>query len=66
MSDIVERLRDLGDHASFEPSAYHAAADEITRLRAENERLMKKCEVLEAAWRRVRSGPIWPRRAQGD
>lgn len=39
MSDSVERLRDLGDHASFEPSAYHAAADGITRLRAENERL---------------------------
>ena len=34
--DIVERLRDLGDHASFEPHMHHKAADEIERLREEN------------------------------
>ena len=32
--DIVARLRDLGDHASFEPAMHHKAADEIERLRA--------------------------------
>ena len=31
--DIVERLRDTGDHARFEPSLHHEAADEIERLR---------------------------------
>jgi hypothetical protein len=31
--DIVEKLRDTGDHARFEPSLYHEAADEIERLR---------------------------------
>lgn len=32
--DLVTRLRDLGDHAAFEPHAHHEAADEIKRLRA--------------------------------
>lgn len=36
MTITVEALRDLGDRAAFEPSAFHKAADEITRLRAEN------------------------------
>ena len=31
--DIVERLRDTGDHARFEPYLHHEAADEIERLR---------------------------------
>lgn len=35
--DIVERLRDLGDHASFEPHMHHEAADEIERLREKPE-----------------------------
>jgi hypothetical protein len=33
MSDLVVKLRDAGDHATFEPSLYHEAADEIKRLR---------------------------------
>ena len=32
--NIVARLRDLGDHASFDPAMHHVAADEIERLRA--------------------------------
>ena len=31
--DIVERLRDAGDHAFFDPHLHHKAADEIERLR---------------------------------
>ena len=33
MSDLIVKLRDAGDHATFEPSLYHEAADEIERLR---------------------------------
>ena len=32
MSDLIVKLRDAGDHATFEPSLYHEAADEIERL----------------------------------
>lgn len=32
--DLVKRLRDLGDHASFEPHMYHTAADRIEELEA--------------------------------
>jgi hypothetical protein len=31
--DIVERLREAGDHASFDPHLHHKAADEIEWLR---------------------------------
>jgi hypothetical protein len=34
--DIVERLREAGDHASFDPHLHHKAADEIERLREVN------------------------------
>jgi hypothetical protein len=27
--DLVKKLRDLGDHASFEPHMFHTAADRI-------------------------------------
>jgi hypothetical protein len=30
--DLITRLRDLGDHAAYEPRVFHEAADEITRL----------------------------------
>jgi hypothetical protein len=30
--DLVKRLRDLGDHASFEPHMHHVAADRIEQL----------------------------------
>jgi hypothetical protein len=39
MTDLVKRLRDLGDHASFEPHMHHTAADRIEELEAENARL---------------------------
>jgi formate dehydrogenase assembly factor FdhD len=29
MDDLVKNLRDLGDHASFEPHMFHTAADRI-------------------------------------
>ena len=32
MSNLVKKLRYLGDHASFEPHMYHVAADAIQRL----------------------------------
>ena len=41
--DLVQRLRWLGDHASFEPHMHHAAADRI--------------EALEAALRKICDGP---------
>jgi hypothetical protein len=32
--EIVKRLRDLGDHAAFEPHMHHTAADRIEELEA--------------------------------
>ena len=32
--DFVERLRDLGDRAAFEPHMHHEAADRIKELEA--------------------------------
>jgi hypothetical protein len=32
--DLVKRLRDLGDHAAFEPHMHHLAADRIEELEA--------------------------------
>ena len=32
--DLVKRLRDLGDHASFTPHMHHEAADRIEELEA--------------------------------
>lgn len=40
--DLVKRLRDLGDHASFEPHMHHTAADRIEQLEA------KLAEAVEA------------------
>ena len=37
--DLVKRLRDLGDHAAFEPHMHHTAADRIEELEAEVARL---------------------------
>ena len=34
--DLVKQLRDLEDHASFEPHMHHTAADRIEELEAEN------------------------------
>ena len=30
--DLVKRLREIGDHASFEPHMHHTAADRIEKL----------------------------------
>lgn len=43
--DLVKRLRDLGDHASFEPHIHHTAADRIEELEAK----LAKVEVLMSA-----------------
>ena len=37
--DIVERLRNAGDHAHFIPHLHHKAADEIEKLRADVDRM---------------------------
>ena len=34
--DIVDQLKYAGDHVLFVPHLYHSAADEIERLREEN------------------------------
>ena len=48
MSDIVERLRQIPKFADFNapPLIEHEAADEIERLRAENERMAKALERI--------------------
>lgn len=55
MSDLVERLREFGDSGRAEGGAYtmsrafmDRAADEIERLRAENEALRKDAERYRA------------------
>jgi hypothetical protein len=40
--DLVKRLRDLGDHAAFEPHMHHTAADHIEKLEAK----LAKCSAL--------------------
>jgi hypothetical protein len=60
MNDIVERLRQIPRFADFNapPLIEHEAADEIERLRAENERLREALEdFLEYA--DVESTPLW-------
>jgi regulator of replication initiation timing len=48
MNDIVERLRQIPRFADFNapPLIEHEAADEIERLRAENERLREALEKI--------------------
>jgi hypothetical protein len=41
--DLVKRLRDLGDHAAFEPHMHHTAADRIEELEA-------KLAMVIAVW----------------
>jgi hypothetical protein len=45
MTDIVERLRNLGDHAAFDPAMHHVAANYIVELRAEIQQLTADCIV---------------------
>ena len=44
--DLVKRLRDLGDHAAFEPHMHHTAADRIEELEAK----LAICEKYKAAY----------------
>ena len=39
---LIAWLRELGDHASFEPHMHHTAADRIEQLVATNEALIEK------------------------
>ena len=43
--DLVKRLRDLGDHAAFEPHMHHTAADRIKKLEAENKLLSEGATI---------------------
>lgn len=45
--DLIERLRDFGDNAEFEPHMYHVAADRIEAQAAEIARLRACVEALE-------------------
>ena len=55
--ELCKRLRDLGDHAAFEPHMHHVAADRIEALLNLNEALVelmddrdaKLAKVLQAA-----------------
>jgi hypothetical protein len=46
--DLVKRLRDLGDHASFEPHMHHTAADRIEELEALYEAAKHDAQEAEA------------------
>jgi predicted RNase H-like nuclease (RuvC/YqgF family) len=56
--DIVERLRDAGDHASFDPQLHHKAADEIERLQNDLKMAImsdtKYCKTIENDNKRLR------------
>jgi signal transduction histidine kinase len=45
--DLVKHLRDLGEHAIFEPHMHHVAADRIEELAAENKRLNEQMDSIE-------------------
>ena len=42
MTDLIKRLRDLGDHAAFDPHMHHVAADCIEELVKERDELGRK------------------------
>ena len=44
--DLVKRLRDLGDHAAFEPHMHHTAADRIEELEAKLAKLVQAAKPL--------------------
>jgi hypothetical protein len=45
---MAERLRDIGDHARFEPHMHHNAADMLTALLAEREYHQDKIDGLSS------------------
>lgn len=60
-SEIVVKLRWLGDHASFDPHMYHVAADHIEKLEAENAELQSKVNTVRLAAKyatKIRDGRI--------
>jgi predicted nucleic acid-binding Zn-ribbon protein len=42
--DLVQRLRDLGDHAALEPHMHHTAADQIDDLKREIQDLRRQID----------------------
>jgi hypothetical protein len=48
--DLVRQLRDLGDHASFEPHMHHTAADRIGELEAKLTGAIAECERIGRLW----------------
>lgn len=42
--DLTKRLRDLGDHAAYEPDMHHTAADQIDDLRREIQDLRRQID----------------------
>jgi hypothetical protein len=48
--DLVKRLRDLGDHAAFEPHMHHTAADRIEELEAKLDLSEGALDVASKSW----------------
>jgi chromosome segregation ATPase len=52
--DLTKRLRDLGDHAAYEPDMHHTAADQIDELRREIQELQRQANYWRSSseyWR---------------
>jgi hypothetical protein len=60
--DLVKRLRDLGDHGSYEPHMHHAAADRIEELEA---KLAKAVGALGLIFAACDQGRMVPRSGVG-
>lgn len=63
-TDLVERLRDVGDHARFVPHLHHEAADQIERLQNDVQGLRDAIEdmlqYMIPDWgRKLRIGTIY-------
>ena len=50
--DLVNRLRELGDHASFEPHMHHTAANHIEQLR---KACIEWAEVSQSNYQRAKA-----------
>ena len=51
--DLVKRLRDLGDHAAYEPDMHHTAADQIDDLKREIQDLTQQVQYWKDLWSRA-------------
>ena len=59
--ELVKRLRDLGDHGSYEPDMHHTAADQIDDLKREIQELQQQATFWQERaeyWR-----DLWSRAA---